>query len=44
VYALPFVGVSAAGAGFSLRIPLLASTWDPYNVVLFRTTLEVQPI
>lgn len=43
-YLLPAVTVADAGDGvLELDLPFLVSTWDPYNVVLMRTTIRLTP-
>lgn len=43
-YALPTVATTDLGGGaYELAIPMLASTWDPYNVVLFSVRLRLDP-
>lgn len=41
-YALPTATVTASADARELDIPFLASTWDPYNVVLFRARVTVR--
>jgi hypothetical protein len=44
-YILPAISVADAGNGArELDIPFLVSTWDPYNVVLFTTTVRLDPV
>jgi len=44
VYLVPAVSVGAEPGGARvLELPFLASTWDPYNVVLFTTTVRLEP-
>lgn len=41
-YALPVIQAEVQGAlWLSLRIPILVSTWDPYNVVLFSAGVDL---
>ena len=42
-YLLPAVKVANAGGGRDLDLPLLVSTWDPYNVALFSAKVHVTP-
>jgi hypothetical protein len=39
-YLLPAVTVTPTAAGVRLDVPFLASTWDPYNVVMFTSTVD----
>jgi hypothetical protein len=43
-YLLPAVqAVEAPDRAWELDLPFLASTWDPYNVVLFTTSVRLEP-
>jgi hypothetical protein len=43
-YMLPTIGVGRGlGGVMELQVPFLASTWDPYNVVLFTTRIRLDP-
>jgi hypothetical protein len=43
-YVLPLVKVNQVREGLmELDVPFVVSTWDPYNVVLFRTRLALSP-
>jgi hypothetical protein len=43
-YVLPLVKVNELRSGLlELDVPFVVSTWDPYNVVLFRTRLALSP-
>lgn len=43
-YMLPSATATpVAGGSFDLQLPFLVSTWDPYNVVLFTTSVHVVP-
>jgi hypothetical protein len=43
-YLVPAVSVVAEPSGaYTLELPFLASTWNPYNVVLFTTTVRLEP-
>lgn len=43
-YLLPTATATpAAGGSFDLKLPFLASTWDPYNVAAFTTSVHVLP-
>src|SRR5690554_890225 len=44
IYPLPLIEAVPDGDGWTLKVPFVASTWQPYNVVLFQATLSVQPI
>lgn len=44
IYPLPLIEAEPNGDGWTLKVPFVASTWQPYNVVLFRATVSVQPI
>lgn len=42
IYPLPLIEASPRGDdGWELKVPFVASTWVPYNVVLFRATVQV---
>lgn len=43
IYPLPLIETTPRDGGWELRVPFVASTWVPYNVVLFRTTVFVRP-
>jgi hypothetical protein len=43
IYPLPLIEASARDDGYELTVPFVASTWQPYNVVLFRTDVFVRP-
>lgn len=43
IYPLPLIEAVAEGDGFALTVPFVASTWQPYNVALFRTEVIVRP-
>lgn len=43
IYPLPLIEAHAEDGGHVLRVPFVASTWQPYNVVLFRTDVFVRP-
>jgi hypothetical protein len=43
IYPLPLIEARAEDGGYVLRVPFVASTWQPYNVVLFRTDVFVRP-
>lgn len=40
-YLLPQIDVAEVPGGLELTLPFLASTWDPYDVVLFRSRVTV---
>ena len=43
-YLLPTATATpAAGGSFDLKLPFVASTWDPYNVVAFTASVHVAP-
>lgn len=43
-YMLPSTTATpAAGGAFDVQIPFVVSTWDPFNVVAFTTTVHVVP-
>lgn len=43
IYPLPLIEAREQGEGrWELTVPFVASTWVPYNVVLFRTTVTVE--
>ena len=43
-YVLPTATATpAAGGAFDVKLPFLASTWDPYNVVAFTASVHVVP-
>ncbi|MAQ14987.1 MAG: hypothetical protein CMN30_09370 [Sandaracinus sp.] len=42
IYPLPLIEVSRSSDGVLLDVPFTASTWQPYNVVLFRTRVLVR--
>ena len=41
IYPLPLITTSRSGDAIDLVVPFVASTWQPYNTVLFRTTVRV---
>lgn len=42
IYPLPVIGAERTDDGVVLEVPFVASTWQPYNVVLFRTRVLVR--
>jgi hypothetical protein len=43
-YVLPYPVVTQTdGGGWALELPFLASTWNPYNVVLFEARVRLHP-
>ena len=43
-YMLPSATATpAAGGAFDVKVPFVVSTWDPYNVVAFTTSVKVVP-
>lgn len=43
VYPLPLIESERVGDDIELVVPFVASTWQPYDVVLFRTRVGVTP-
>jgi hypothetical protein len=43
IYPLPLVETSFDGDAIELVVPFVASTWQPYNTVLFRARVRVEP-
>lgn len=43
IYPLPLIQATPRGDAVELSVPFVASTWNPYGVVLFRTTVSVRP-
>lgn len=44
IYPLPLIETTPRDGGYELSVPFVASTWMPYNVVLFRTNVFVRPV
>ncbi len=44
IYPLPLIEAAPREDGYELSVPFVASTWVPYNVVLFRTNVSVRPV
>ncbi|GAB5549373.1 MAG: hypothetical protein SangKO_091330 [Sandaracinaceae bacterium] len=42
IYPLPLIETERTDGGIVLDVPFVASTWQPYNVVLFRTRVLVR--
>ena len=44
IYPLPLIEATPRDGGYELSVPFVASTWVPYNVVLFRTNVFVSTL
>lgn len=43
IYPLPLIETVRRGDELELSVPFVASTWNPYSVVLFRAVVTVTP-